>query len=79
MGLGGEKRREHGSKIELVLAQKEEGEMKKEEMKQPKKDPILERGGERVYVLAYMVVTFPTCHLEMSALKVRSGDEEELE
>ena len=33
-----------------------------------KKDSILE-SGERVYVLRYMVVTFPTCHAEMLALK----------
>ena len=28
------------------------------------------RGGGRVYVLKYMVVTFPTCQAEMLALKV---------
>jgi hypothetical protein len=27
------------------------------------------RGGKRVYVLACMFVTFPTCHLERSRLK----------
>ena len=37
------KRREHSAKIESVLPQKEE-----EKKKQPKKDPILERGGGRV-------------------------------
>ena len=38
------KRREHCSKIELVLLRRN----KKGERKQPKKDPILERGGESV-------------------------------
>ena len=38
--------------------------------KQPKKDPILERGEERVYVLRSMVVTCLTCQAEMLALKV---------
>jgi len=36
--------------------------------KQPKKDLIL-RGGERVYVLFHMVITFPTSHVERSPLK----------
>ena len=62
-GLEKKKRREHCSKIELVLPQKEEG-----KKKQQRKDPIYRRG-ERVYVLPNMVVTFPTCHLERSPLK----------
>ena len=41
MGWKKKKRREHCSKIELVLPQKEEG-----KQKQPKKDPILEREGK---------------------------------
>ena len=35
----------------------------------PKKDPIWEERGKRVYVLPDMAVTFPTCHLERSPLK----------
>jgi hypothetical protein len=52
-------RREHCSKIELV--------QKKEKRTCQKKDP--ERGGERVYVLAFMFVTFPTCQVERLPLK----------
>ena len=40
--------------------------------KKPKKDPILERG-ERMYVLCFMVVTCPTCHVERSLLKARAS------
>ena len=48
MGLEKKERREHCSKIELVLPQKEEG-----EEKQPNKDPILEREGkECTYLIA---------------------------
>ena len=68
MGLERKKRREHCSKIELVLAQKRNTEGKK---KQPKETQILERRGKkkRMYVLDRMVVTFPTCQAEMLALK----------
>ena len=61
----GKKRGEDCSKIELVLAQKEEG--KKEP---PKKDSILEREGKKGYVLSHMIVTFPTCQAERSPLKL---------
>ena len=42
---------------------------RRREIEDAKKDPILERGGKRVYVLYCMVVTFPTCHAERSPLK----------
>ena len=58
------KRREHCSKIELVLPQKEEGKLRK-----PKKIPDLAENGERVHILSFMVVTFPTCQVERSPLK----------
>ena len=58
------KRRDHCSKIELVLPQKE---------KKGKRDSLKKtqswRGGERVYVLYAMVVTSPTCQVERSPLK----------
>jgi hypothetical protein len=57
------KRREHCSKIEIVLPQKEEG-----EIEATKKRPDLGEGG-RVYVLRSMFVTFPTCQVERSRLK----------
>ena len=41
--------------------------------KQPKKDLIL-RGGERVYVLFHMVITFPTSHVERSPLKAPASE-----
>jgi len=41
--------------------------------KQPEKDPILERKGERVYVLPCMVVTFPTSQVERSPLKAAAS------
>ena len=48
------KRREHCSKMESVLPQKEE---KKE---QPKKDPIVVRGGEeRTYLIAWFSLSRP--------------------
>ena len=53
------KRREHCSTIELVQAQKEEGKIETATIK----DKM------RLYILACMVVTFPTCHLERSPLK----------
>ena len=34
-----------------------------------KKRPDLGEGGKRVYVLASMLVTFPTCQVERSPLK----------
>jgi hypothetical protein len=60
------KRREHSSKIELVLCHRK----KKGNRSSQKKDLILERGKEEWYVLDRMVVTFPICHAEMLALKV---------
>ena len=60
--MGKTEEREHCSKIELVLPQKE-----KKGKKKQKKDPILERGG-RVYVLDSMFVTLPTCQVERSPL-----------
>ena len=46
-----------------ISAEKEAG-----KKKQPKKDPIVERG-ESVYVLAYICVTSPTSQVERSRLK----------
>jgi len=51
-------------KNRISAAQKEEG-----KKKMPKKDPILKRGRERVYVLDCMVVTSPTSHVERLPLK----------
>ena len=42
---------------------------RRREKKQRTKRPDLGEGGKRVYVLPYMVVTFPTCHLERLPLK----------
>jgi hypothetical protein len=61
------KRREHCSKIEIVLPQKEEG-----EIEATKKRPDLGEGG-RVYVLCSMFVTFPTCQAERLPLKARAA------
>jgi hypothetical protein len=61
------RRREHCSKIELVLTQKEEG-----KKKQPKKNRSWREGRKSVlymYVLRSMFATFPTSHAERSPLK----------
>ena len=42
---------------------------RRREKEAAKKRTDLGEGGKRVYVLPYMVVTFPTCHLERSPLK----------
>ena len=42
---------------------------KRREIEAAKNRPDLGEGGERVYVLAAMSVTFPTCHVERSPLK----------
>jgi len=44
-------------------------EKEQEKKKQQKKDPVLEMGGKRVYVLDAMVVTCPTCQVERTPLK----------
>ena len=61
--MGVKTKREHCSKIESVLPQKEEG-----KIEATKKRPDLERGGW-VNVLVAMIVTFPTSHAERSPLK----------
>ena len=42
---------------------------RRQRRKSEKKDPILLEKEKRVYVLEYMVVTFPTCHAERLPLK----------
>jgi hypothetical protein len=64
-GLKKKRRREHCSKIKLVLPQKK----KKGKRNSQKRFDLGERK-KRVYVLPFMVVTFPTSHAEMFALKV---------
>jgi hypothetical protein len=62
MSLKKKKRREHCSKIELVLERRREIEVAKKKTRSW-------RGGERVYVLDRMFVTFPTSQVEISPLK----------
>ena len=42
---------------------------RRREIEASKKCPDLGEGGERVYVLSRMFVTFPTCQVERSPLK----------
>ena len=61
--MGSKKKEERALFENRISAEKEAG-----KKKQPKIDPIVERG-ESVYVLAYMFVTVPTSHVERSPLK----------
>jgi hypothetical protein len=64
MGWKKEMRREHCSKIELALPEKEKGKNRNSLNKTRSW-----RGKKRVYVLPCMFVTFPTCQVERSPLK----------
>jgi len=66
--MGCKKEREHCQKYNymyiVVPAQK-----RKKRKRDNRKNPVLEEGGKREYVLAFMFVTLPTSQVERSQLK----------